>query len=63
MTFLFIAFFNILAQDIKDGEKLYNANCTACHQIDKKLIGPALRGVNEKYSQEWLIKWIKTHLN
>ena len=56
--FLFIAFPS-LAQDIEDGEKLYKANCTACHQIDAKLIGPALRGVSEKYSQEWLIKWIK----
>ena len=27
--------------------------------IDKKLIGPALEGVNDKYSEEWLIKWIK----
>ena len=27
--------------------------------INKKMIGPALAGVNDKYSQEWLIKWIK----
>ena len=26
------------AQNIEDGEKLYKANCTACHQIDNKLI-------------------------
>lgn len=47
------------AQNIEEGEKLYQANCTACHQIDNKLIGPALRGVSDKYSEEWLIKWIK----
>ena len=60
VTFLFVAFFNIShAQNIENGKQLYNANCTACHQMDKKLIGPALRGVNDKYSEEWLIKWIK----
>ena len=47
------------AQNIEEGEKLYKANCTACHHIDNRLIGPALRGVSDKYSEEWLIKWIK----
>jgi mono/diheme cytochrome c family protein len=50
---------SVTAQDLEEGEKLYKANCTACHQIDNKLIGPALRGVSDKYSEEWLIKWIK----
>ena len=27
--------------------------------INKKMIGPALAGVNDKYSEEWLLKWIK----
>ena len=49
----------LYSQNIEEGEKLYQANCTACHQIDNKLIGPALRGVSDKYSEEWLIKWIK----
>ena len=47
------------AQSVEEGEKLYKANCVSCHQMDKKVIGPALRGVNDKYSQEWLLKWIK----
>jgi len=50
---------SVSAQNVEEGEKLYKANCTACHQIDNKLIGPALRGVSDKYSEEWLIKWIK----
>jgi mono/diheme cytochrome c family protein len=60
----FLAIFFILsnslhAQSVEEGEKLYKANCVSCHQMDKKVIGPALRGVNDKYSQEWLLKWIK----
>ena len=50
---------SVTAQNVEEGEKLYKANCTACHQIDSKLIGPSLRGVSDKYSEEWLIKWIK----
>ena len=56
---LFTISISASAQNIEEGEKLYKANCTACHHIDNKLIGPALRGVSDKYSEEWLIKWIK----
>ncbi|MDC1325633.1 MAG: c-type cytochrome [Flavobacteriales bacterium] len=41
------------------GKALFNANCAACHKLDKKATGPALRGVAEKYDTEWLYKWIK----
>jgi cytochrome c551/c552 len=58
-TFLFFVSFSLNAQSIEEGEKLFKANCTSCHMIDKKMIGPALRGVSDKYSEEWLIKWIK----
>lgn len=57
--FLFCFSLGLSAQSVEEGEKLYNANCTSCHMIDKKLIGPALRGVNDKYEEEWLLKWIK----
>lgn len=47
------------AQDIKAGESLFKANCTACHGIDKALIGPALKGTTERHEEEWLISWIR----
>jgi len=41
------------------GEKLFKANCKACHSIgDNKVVGPGLKGISEKQSREWLIKWI-----
>lgn len=57
---------SIYAQgDAKNGEKLFKANCTACHALDKQVIGPALGGVVERLKTEqsldteWLHKWIK----
>ncbi|MGB0656199.1 MAG: c-type cytochrome [Flavobacteriaceae bacterium] len=41
------------------GKKLFNANCAACHKLNKKAVGPALRGVSAKYDKEWLYSWIK----
>ncbi|NOQ91567.1 MAG: c-type cytochrome, partial [Flavobacteriaceae bacterium] len=50
LSFLFIFSISISAQegDAINGKKLYNANCAACHKLDKKLIGPALKGISEK---------------
>ncbi|MFN5217908.1 MAG: c-type cytochrome [Sphingomonadales bacterium] len=46
----------------EEGKKLYEANnCGSCHALDKKVVGPALRGVTERRSEEWLIKWIRNN--
>ena len=65
-TFVF-AFFFVLAVtsmasaqegDAAKGKELFNANCAACHKLDAKATGPALRGVANKYDKAWLYKWI-----
>ncbi|RZP17455.1 MAG: c-type cytochrome [Flavobacteriales bacterium] len=61
LVFLLAFSTNTLAQeegDVKAGEALYKSNCAACHKLDKKGVGPALRNVAEKYDREWLYKWI-----
>ena len=45
--------------DAAKGKELFNANCAACHKLDAKATGPALRGVANKYDMAWLYKWIK----
>ncbi len=51
--------------DAKNGEKLFKANCTACHALDKQLVGPALGGVVDRLKKDqnldeaWFQKWIK----
>ena len=34
--------------DAERGKGIFNANCAACHKLDKKLIGPPLEGISEK---------------
>ena len=62
LTFIF-SFQSALGQeqsaDVEAGKKLFNANCAACHKLNKKAVGPALRGVTQKYEREWLYSWIK----
>jgi mono/diheme cytochrome c family protein len=44
--------------DPVQGKALFNTNCAACHKLDNKSTGPALRGVADKHSKDWLYKWI-----
>ncbi|MDO5979411.1 c-type cytochrome [Flavivirga spongiicola] len=51
--------------DPAKGKSLFNANCAACHQLDKKMTGPALRHVEQRLSDEqgldrdWISAWIR----
>ncbi|MEC7064444.1 MAG: c-type cytochrome [Bacteroidota bacterium] len=58
---MFLFGFNCFSQDdnIKKGKALFNTNCAACHKINKRAVGPALKGVSDKYEKEWLYTWIK----
>jgi len=40
------------------GKELFNTNCAACHKLDAKSTGPALRGVADKHEKAWLYKWV-----
>ena len=41
------------------GQKIFNANCTPCHRMHQKLIGPPLAGVLERRDSLWVIKMIR----
>ena len=45
----------------KEGKKLFKSLCASCHKLDKKLIGPALAGVEERRENDWLKAWIKNN--
>lgn len=43
---------------VEKGLETYKTNCTACHKLDKKYIGPALKGVTKRRSPEWIMNMI-----
>ena len=67
LVFLLTISTSLTAQegDSAKGKTLFNTNCASCHQLDKKMTGPALRDlearlVDEKgLDREWLDKWIR----
>jgi len=47
----------------QDGKAIFNANCAACHKIDKDFVGPALIGAKARWEEnssiENLYKWVQ----
>lgn len=63
LAFLFFFTLNLSAQgDAKNGKKLFNSNCAACHKMDKDLVGPKLGGITEIRENAWLKAWIKDNV-
>ncbi|MEQ9424741.1 MAG: c-type cytochrome [Cyclobacteriaceae bacterium] len=57
---------SIQAQELSDdpaviaaGEELFNGNCTACHRINERLVGPALRDVHIRRDLDWILPYVK----
>lgn len=42
-----------------EGKIIFSARCTSCHNVNKKLTGPALAKVDERHSEAWIINFIK----
>ena len=40
------------------GETIFSSQCTTCHKVEKKYIGPALLGVTKRRSPEWIMNMI-----
>ena len=69
LSFLLAIPYQIIAQDeesqeydpsvVKNGENLFKGNCTVCHAINEVVIGPALRDVHERQTEEWIYAFIK----
>ncbi len=47
------------AQSATEGATLYKQKCTSCHAINRVVIGPALKDVDQRHTEDWLIPWIQ----
>lgn len=44
---------------ISNGDALFKANCTQCHAVNEKVVGPALAGIAKRRSIAWLVPWVQ----
>jgi cytochrome c551/c552 len=59
LSLSFVGLNAVNAQSAAEGATLFKQKCTSCHALNQVVVGPALKGVNDRYDEAWLIKWIK----
>lgn len=60
---LLVPFLSLLSLKTKplEGETIFSTNCAACHTIGSgDLAGPDLKGVTDRRSEDWLIRFIQS---
>lgn len=45
---------------VEEGKAIFSARCASCHNINKDLTGPALKGIDERRSMDWIISFVKS---
>ncbi len=43
---------------VNEGKTIFTSRCASCHNVNKIVLGPALAGVTERHSEEWIIKFV-----
>ena len=42
----------------EEGKAIFTTRCASCHNVNKILTGPALAGVHERHSIDWIINFV-----
>ena len=43
---------------VETGAAAFKQKCTACHMVERKLIGPAMKGIYERRNPAWVMNMI-----
>jgi len=61
ILFILLLSTQVMAQDYDKGKQLFKNNCAACHNMEKKVVGPALKNVVKNQGEDWTKSWIKNN--
>jgi cytochrome c551/c552 len=56
---LFLFTITVCNAAIENGKNLFTTRCTACHAIDKDIVGPALKDIDKRRDEKWIINFVK----
>jgi cytochrome c551/c552 len=44
----------------EEGKTIFASRCASCHNVNKILTGPALAGVHERHTLDWIVNFVRS---
>lgn len=64
LSLLSILIWNVAAHagsdPIGNGNAIFTAQCSGCHDVKLQVVGPALSGVTQRHDMDWIVKFVKS---
>ncbi len=58
LLFFFSATLAQAAPPVEEGKTIFTTRCAGCHQVNRQVVGPALAGVDQRRSLDWIISFV-----
>lgn len=55
---LLTTFFLHAAPPAEEGKAIFTSRCAGCHNVHKQVVGPALAGVDQRRSIDWIVNFV-----
>lgn len=55
---LFTTSIGFAAPSVDEGKTIFDTRSTSCHNVNKQVMGPALAGIDQRRSIDWIIKFV-----
>jgi mono/diheme cytochrome c family protein len=49
------------SQEFEKGKEIFTTNCAGCHNMEQRVVGPALQDVIATQGRDWASKWISNN--
>ena len=60
IAFLIGTISTVMANPVPEGKTIFMSRCAACHNVNKKMTGPALAGVDSRHEIDWIVKFVQS---
>src|SRR5258705_1248197 len=44
--------------NVAEGKQIFMSRCTSCHAVNREVVGPALRDVDKRHTEQWIINFV-----
>ena len=55
---VFCSFRSFADASIEDGKTIFTTRCTSCHNVNAKVVGPALANVDQRHTVDWIVSFV-----